>query len=71
MNTDKHHNKAWDPLEQLLAGQTDREVELRKDKERLDFLLQNVQQFYYPTCNIDNGYELKNREDIDQAMSSK
>ena len=46
-------------------------VELKKDKERLDFLLQNVQQFYYPTCNIDNGYELKNREDIDQAMSSK
>ena len=46
-------------------------VELKKDKERLDFLLQNVQQFYYPTCNPDNGYELKNRDDIDQAMSSK
>ena len=42
--------------------------ELRRDKERLDWLIDNALIKYYPTSCPDDLCRIENRDDIDEGM---
>lgn len=42
---------------------------LRKDKERLDWLIDNALMRYYPTTCPDDLCCIENRDDIDEGMN--
>ena len=62
----------WTMDEFIRAAQKlERELsELRKDKERLDWLLDNAIIQHYPAINPDYLYRIDKRKDIDKEMKT-
>ena len=51
------------------ARKLEREIDaLRKDEERLDWLIDNALIKYYPTSCPDDLCRIENRDDIDEGM---